>query len=288
MPRTPGIDVSRWQGEIDWALVAAQGYRFAVIRATVGDYYTDPRFYENWRGAQAAGFLVSAYHVVKPSQPPEAQIERLLDVLDGRKSDLPLVLDVELADRQSPAVITGVVKECADLIETQDGRKPIIYTGKWFWDPNLLRRQEWSAYDLWIANYGAQKPTLPADWSEWTIWQYSETGSVSGVASRATDLNWFNGSFEDLLAYCGREQHTVDERITEGTEAKRLRLRVTSSNLRIRSGPGVQHDYVGDLSRGDVIEVLAIEGDEVWVLFAPGKWAAMKHHGVDYMTFDDE
>ncbi len=288
MARTPGIDVSRWQGAIDWQQVAAQGYRFAVIRATVGDYYTDPRFYENWRGAIGAKLLVSAYHVVKPAIDAGAQIKRLFDVLDGRKSDLPLVLDVELADGQTPEVVTAVIKACAGAIETRDGRKPIIYTGKWFWDPNVLRRQDWREYDLWVANYGVESPTLPADWSEWVLWQYSETGSVSGVSSRATDLNWFNGSEDDLYAYCGTSAHAVETREVEGTGPRRLRLRVAAPNLRIRSGPGIDHAHIGDLQAGDVIEALAFDGEEVWVSFAPGQWAAMKYQGDTYLVFDDD
>lgn len=287
MSRTPGIDVSRWQGEIDWPTVAAQGFRFAVIRATVGDYYTDPRFYENWRSAIAAGLLVSAYHVVKPKISAAAQIDHLWDVINGRKSHLPLVLDVELADGQTPATITQVVKDCADLIEDQEGRKPIIYTGKWFWDPNVLRRQDWRDYDLWIANYGTQSPVLPADWSEWKIWQYSETGSVNGVSSRATDLNWFNGSYEDLLQYCAADRHEIETRAVEAAARVRLKLRVNAPTLRIRSGPGIQHNHIGDLAQGDVVEALGFDGPEVWVQIAPGQWAALKYGEDVYLVFDE-
>ncbi|MCD4685189.1 MAG: hypothetical protein K8S97_04560 [Anaerolineae bacterium] len=289
MSRTPGIDVSRWQGEINWGAVAAQGYRFAVIRATVGNYYTDPRFYENWKGAQAAGLLVSAYHVTKPKQSAQSQIDRLFDVLAGRTSDLPLVLDVELADGQTAATITGNVKECCELVARRAGRKPVIYTGTWFWNPNLLRRAEWAEYDLWIANYGASSPTLPQDWSEWVIWQHSEKGSVSGVSSTYTDLNWFNGSYEDLLAYC-KPGHDPADRPVEGSgEApKRLRARVTSRTLRVRSGPGVNYDHIGDLQQGEVIDVLAVDGSEVWVAFAPGRWAALKFQGQVYLEVEEE
>lgn len=284
MPKTPGIDVSRWQGEVDWNQVASQGYRFAVIRATVGDYYTDPRFYENWRGAHEAGLLVSAYHVVKPKQPVDAQIDRFFDVLDERNSDLPLVLDVELADGKTPAIVTNVVQQCAALVEEKSGRKPIIYTGKWFWDPNVLRCQNWRDYDLWIANYGAPAPTLPADWSEWVLWQFSETGSVEGVSSRATDLNWFNGTYEDLLTYCKTEHHDIEGREVERAAAPALALRVNSPYLRVRSGPGIEYDHIGDLGEGDVIAVKSIGGQDVWVEFETGQWAAMIYQGVSYLV----
>ncbi len=286
MARTPGIDVSRWQGEIDWRVVAAGGYRFAIIRSTVGDYYTDPRFYENWRGAQDAGLLVSAYHVVKPKTSAEAQITRLFDVLEGRQPDLPLVLDVELADEQPAPVVTGAVKACAQLIEQREGRKPIMYTGGWFWNPNILHSPEWAQYDLWIAHYGVDQPTLPQDWAEWRFWQHSEKGSVAGVTSRNTDLDWFNGSYEDLLAYAAKESGGEEEKEEKEAVERALRLRVTSPMLRVRSGPGVQYDHLEDLHAGDVIDILALDGAEVWVSFAPGKWAALTFQGERYMTFE--
>lgn len=290
MARTPGIDVSRWQGEIDWRVVAAGGYRFVIIRATVGDYYTDPRFYENWRGAHDAGLLVSAYHVVKPKQTAEAQIDRLFDVLEGRRPDLPLVLDVELADDKPAPVVTGCVKQCAQLVAAREGRKPLIYTGSWFWNPNILHAPDWAEYDLWIAHYGVDEPTLPQDWTAWRFWQHSEKGSVAGVSSRNTDLNWFNGSHDDLLAYAAKEpdgEAAADDAAGAAEDAKpALRLRVTTPSLRVRSGPGVQYDYLEDLQSGDVIEILALDGSEVWVSFAPGKWAALTFRGERYMSFE--
>jgi GH25 family lysozyme M1 (1,4-beta-N-acetylmuramidase) len=292
MARTPGIDVSHWQGEINWKLVAAQGYRFAAIRATVGNYHTDSRFYENWRGAREAGLLVSAYHVVKPKNTAESQITRLFDVLEDRVPDLPLVLDVELTDDQTPAVITGIVRECIQRIEQQAGRKPIIYTGAWFWNPNLLRGAEWANCDLWIANYGVENPGLPADWTAWRIWQYSDKGSVSGVSSHYTDLDWFNGSYEDLLAYANKPAEPVDRGLPIPTRdedqpaGRRLQARVTNPTLRIRSGPGVQYEHVGDLKAGDVVDIQALEGDEVWVAIGPGQWVAFTFRGETYLALE--
>jgi lysozyme len=292
MSRVSGIDVSRWQGKIDWGRVAASGYRFAVIRATVGNYYTDPRFYENWRGASEAGLLVTAYHVVKPKNTAESQITRLVEVLEDCQPDLPLVLDVELADEQTPATITGVIKGCAQRIEQHAGRKPIIYTGAWFWNPNVLRGDEFAQYDLWVANYGVETPALPADWSEWRFWQYSDTGRVAGVSSQNTDLNWFNGSHEDLLAYASQARETTEHAVTPDVEdeepfvTRRLQARVTHPSLRIRSGPGVQYDHIGDLKAGDVVDILALDGDDVWVAIAPGKWAAFAFRSALYMTLE--
>lgn len=280
MSRTPGIDVSRYQGAIDWARVAAGGYRFAIIRATVGNYYTDPRFYENWRGAHDAGLLVSAYTVIKPSHSAESQINRLFEVLEGTQADLPLVLDVELPDAMLPAGITAVVQDCCQRVADQTQRRPILYTGRWFWEPNIQHSPTWAQHDLWIAHYGVDSPTLPSDWSDWKFWQYSETGSVAGVSSRYTDLDWFNGSYEDLLAYA---QTTEDDRKKAPAA---LHGRVITPALRVRSGPGVQYDYLGDLHAGDLVDILAIEGKEVWVSIEPGRWIALTFNGERHLALE--
>jgi lysozyme len=287
MSRTPGIDVSRWQAEIDWPRVAAGGYRFAIIRASVGNYYTDPRFYENWRGASDAGLLVSAYHVVKPNQSAESQIARLFEVLEGRTPDLPLVMDVEVADGQTKETITNLIRECGQRIQQQEGRRPIIYTGKWFWEPNVFHSSEWAQYDLWIAHYGVQTPTLPAEWNVWRFWQYSESGSVDGVSSRHTDLDWFNGSYEELVTYAGKTTPPDGVSAKEKTApAKGKIARVTSPFLRIRSGPGVQYDQVGELHSGDMVEIAAIDGKEVWVSIGPNQWVAMVYAGERYLKLE--
>jgi hypothetical protein len=128
MTTTPGIDVSRWQGDIQWEKVASAGYRFAVIRATVGETYTDPRFDANWAGARDAGLLVSAYHVLKPEHPADSQVARLFETLGDRRADLPLVLDIELhGDPALPTSrpVSGLLAEGrADQAESRSSIPP--------------------------------------------------------------------------------------------------------------------------------------------------------------------
>lgn len=275
MDRVPGIDVSRWQGEVDWQRVKDAGYRFAFIRATIGDFYADPRFYTNWTGAQDAGILVSAYHVVTPNEPAESQIAYFFDVLDGRVSDLPLVMDVERDDGAEVTEISQCVRDCLQFVRARDGRGPIIYTARWCWNRYVLTSAEWQSYDLWTASYTTE-PILPRDWSTWRFWQYSERGQVSGI-SAATDLNWFDGTYEDLLAYAGKEGE-VPEIPKTG-----WRARVTTSKLNVRSGPGTDFEDLGDLYEGDVIDILILSGEDVWVEFEPGKWAAVALEGERYL-----
>ncbi|MCU0522441.1 MAG: hypothetical protein MUF84_17330 [Anaerolineae bacterium] len=267
MERVPGIDVSRWQGEVKWQQVAAAGYRFAMIRATIGDAYTDPRFYANWDGAREAGLLVSAYHVIAPKVSAEAQMLAFFDVLDDRISDLPLVIDVERDDGVDPKRITQCVRDCLREVEGREARRPIIYTARWYWNRFIQSSPEWSAYDLWVASYTSQ-PLLPRDWTVWRFWQHSESGDVPGSGSKSTDLNWFAGTHEDLLAYAGPAPAIRSAR------APKWRMRVTIPKLNVRSGPGVTYKDIGDLHDGDVVEVRRLAGKDVWVELEPGKWVA--------------
>jgi hypothetical protein len=195
-------------------------------------------------------------------------------------------MDVEVADGQSKETITNVVRDCGQRIFQQDGRRPIIYTGRWFWEPNIFHSSEWAQYDLWIAHYGVQSPTLPSDWSNWRFWQHSESGSVDGVSSRHTDLNWFNGTTDELLAYAGKTATDEDSAAAISTAPKGLRARVTSAFLRVRSGPGVQYDQVGELHSGDVVEISALDGKEVWVSIGPNQWVAMVYSGERYLKIE--
>jgi lysozyme len=281
MERVAGIDVSRWQGRMDWTKVAAAGYQFAMIRASIGDDYPDPRFQENWHGAQNAGLLVSAYHVIAPRAAPEQQIAYFFEVLGGRRADLPLVLDVERQDKTSPEAITRCVQACLADVECRDERKPIIYTARWFWDRNVLPAPEWRSYDLWVASY-TSTPILPRDWKSWRFWQYSESGAVPGSGSRATDLNWFAGSYEELVEYGG---NAGKEEAEEPDPEKPWRIRVLDK-VNVRTGPGTSFEDVGDLYPGDIIEVRALAGTDVWIQFEPGRWAAFANKGETYMKLE--
>jgi len=279
MDLVPGIDVSRWQRGINWDRVAEGGHRFAAIRATIGNYYTDPRFYVNWEEARDAGLFVSAYHVVAPERPADSQMNRFFEVLADRRSDLPLVLDVELSREVGSEAITECVAACAGAVEDETGRKPVIYTARWFWDRHVEDRPEWADYDLWVAHYGVQDPTLPSSWDTWTIWQHSDHGEVTGIGP-ATDLNWFNGGEEDLLAYVDAESPD------DGPPFEGLEARVAVERVSLRSGPGMNYGQVGELHQGDRVKVVSLSGEDIWIQVEPGKWAPFRSQGKRYMELE--
>ena len=197
-PMIPGIDVSKWQGTIDWAKVRQAGVEFAFIRISDGTGYLDAKFPGNWAGARNQGILRGVYQFFRSDEDAIAQAEILLDaVATHGDGELPPVIDVETTDDQSPATIAAQVGAWIAHVEGVLGVKPIIYTGSYFWNGSVAT-DDFADYPLWIAHWtGAACPNLPTVWADWAVWQHSATGSVSGI-SGDVDLNRFNGTAETM------------------------------------------------------------------------------------------
>jgi len=195
-----GIDVSYWQGTIDWSAVAADGVEFAFIRVSDGLGYYDSEFQDNWEGAQANGIIRGAYQFFRSDEDAVAQADLLLDEIGTlAEGDLPPVIDVESTDGQSSATIIAKVGQWLDHVEAATGRAPIIYTAKWFWQSNV-GTSEFADHPLWAANWDVACPDIPDQWSEWVFWQWSDSGSVGGISGNV-DLNVFNGDLAALMDF---------------------------------------------------------------------------------------
>lgn len=195
----PGIDVSYYQGNIDWNAVAADGVVFALIRVSHSLQFFDPEFDANWEGARAAGVHAGVYQYFEPDEDPIAQADLLLDSMGPlMPGDLPPVIDVESTAGQSPAAIANAVQAWVEHVEAALGVKPIIYTGPYFWQDNV-GSDAFEDYPLWIAHYGTNCPLTPTPWAKWNFHQYTDSGSTAGIAGNV-DQNVFNGSLDELLA----------------------------------------------------------------------------------------
>jgi lysozyme len=205
-----GIDVSYYQGEVSWSEVAAAGYGFAIARINHSDFM-DPEFDRNWAGIKEAGMLRGAYQYFEPGEDVAWQAQVVIDKLGVLgPGDLPAVIDVETDGGLPPAEVAQAVGEWLALVEAGTGKKPIIYTGKYFWQDNVAS-PDYADYPLWHAQYpnACQPPAAPppdcgcantADqWSQLVFWQYSSSGSVPGISGNV-DLDVFNGTIEDLEA----------------------------------------------------------------------------------------
>lgn len=188
-----GIDVSHYQGTIDWSSVAKTGVAFAFIKATEGTSSVDSEFQTNWRGSHAAGLLRGAYHFYRPDEDPKQQALHFLKAVQPGPRDLPPVLDVEISG--NPSDIVEGIQTWLTGVELAAGKKPIIYTNPSFWAG--LKTSGFSQYPLWIAEYGVTAPKVPEGWQTWTFWQFSESRSLQGINGHV-DFNLFQGTLPDL------------------------------------------------------------------------------------------
>ena len=213
---TYGIDVSKWQGTIDWAAVAAAGVEYAFIRVSDGSTVLDEFFDVNWQQAKANGITVGAYQFFRPAEDPVAQADLLLSMMGAlAPDDLPPVIDIEVTGGLSGAEIIDAAQAWIDVVEADVGVAPIVYTAPGWWDGNV-GLSSLGAYPLWVANWGVTCPSMPTGWSDYVFHQFSATGTVPGI-SGDVDENYFNGPAADLDAWtvgpsvCGDGVCSADE-----------------------------------------------------------------------------
>ncbi|HEX3131758.1 MAG TPA: GH25 family lysozyme [Thermoanaerobaculia bacterium] len=190
-----GIDVSHFQGTVNWTEVAASGIVFAFAKATDGITYLDPQFSVNWPAMKNAGLVRGAYHFYEPADDPASQAQHFLSNVTLETGDLPPVLDVEITGGVSSEELWSGVATWLQTVQTAIGRQPLLYTAPGFWNDNSPSLAL-TTYPLWLADYASQ-PTLPNGWSTWHFWQHSQTGTVPGV-STSVDLDLFNGTLLQL------------------------------------------------------------------------------------------
>jgi lysozyme len=199
---TEGIDISHWQGTINWTSVAAAGKKFAFMKASESTDYVDPTYTWNRTHAKAAGLLVGAYHFAAPTAvagDAVAEADHFLATATPTHGELLPVLDLERTGGLSPTALTGWVQAYMGRILQQTGLHGVIYCSPSFWK-TYMNDSTWFAANgytvLWIAHWtAATAPTLPAAaWNSngWTFWQYTSSGIVPGI-SGSVDLDRFNG-----------------------------------------------------------------------------------------------
>ena len=198
-----GIDVSEFQGGINWGAVKASGMQFAIARVGDGSYQ-DPTFAGNWSAMKSAGLIRGAYQFFEPGEDATAQANDVINKV-GRLGvgDLPVMLDMEVTGGQSAATITAKIHTWVDAITAGTGKRPFIYTGAYFWDDNV-KSGDFSSLALDVAWYGTNCPGVPNAWagSGWTFHQFTSTGRVSGIGGNV-DVDLFNGSLAQLQAFAG-------------------------------------------------------------------------------------
>lgn len=242
-----GIDVSSWQGKIDWSAVANYGMGFAILRITEKGNKTDSRFEENYQGCKQYGIPVGVYKYSYALSVAEIQAEaqNVVDVLDGRELQFPVWLDLEDASQRSlsDSTLMTMIKTFWSVV-TAAGYKFGIYCNVDWYD-NVIPAEAKSKYDFWIARYPAEdngwlqerlRPSVGVGW------QYSSKATIPGISGNV-DRNVF---YKDYTDSKDKEEKPV------GTWAKTKQLlddqvgyleKASNSNLDSKTGNAGYNNY---------------------------------------------
>ena len=199
-----GVDVSHYQGEINWPMLAGQDIRFAFIKATEGNAGWDERFADNWQGAWAAGLRVGAYHFFSFDSPGTTQAENFIAAVPAEPNALPPVIVVEgygqyrwrLPDAAS---VVPQLEAMARTLREAYGRRPILYCNRATYRAYIDGR--FGDCDIWYRDT-FEIPSLHGG-RPWTFWQYTDRGRLEGYRGeeKYIDLNVFCGTEAEFERY---------------------------------------------------------------------------------------
>lgn len=196
-----GVDVSYYQGNINWDALVSQGVNFAFIKATEGVDHNDTQFLQNWESAKNSAIYVGAYHFFRFENDGAQQAENFIRTVPAAENTLPPVIDVELyaslEEEPDVAQTQETLQEMLDILEAYYGKKPILYAA-----PNTYRtyiKDFADEYPIWISNYYYEP------YFDWTFWQYTDSGLLEGYDGdqKYIDLNVYRGSMAEFLEQFG-------------------------------------------------------------------------------------
>ncbi|WP_336080628.1 glycoside hydrolase family 25 protein [Thalassospira sp. CH_XMU1448-2] len=190
-----GIDTSHHNGDINWQQVQNSGIAFTFVKATDGLDYLDPTFTDHFAAARKAGLLRGAYHFYETNDDGAAQAAWFIKNVTLEPGDLPPVVDIERIKAPIKGNLHQQFETFLSLLEQHYHRRPIIYTGRKFWEHAM--KEHFPGNQLWIAEYGVDQPTIPVEWASWSFWQYTEELTVPGVPTKV-DGTYFNGDSRRL------------------------------------------------------------------------------------------
>lgn len=199
-----GVDVSAYQGQIDWQQLASENISFAFIKATEGSTFVDKKFLYNFAEAQKTDLAVGAYHFFSYDSPGKTQAENFIHTVEPYEGMLPPMIDLEFyGDKElnlpTREYVDEQLQDMLQVLENHYGQKPIIYaTEKSYL---LYLSGDYEEYDIWIRNV-VKKPKID-DQRNWTFWQYTNREKLVGYhgTEEYIDMNVFYGSAQEFAAY---------------------------------------------------------------------------------------
>ena len=190
-----GIDVSSWQGNINFTDVKNSGIYIVYIKSSEGTNYIDPYFERNYQNAKANGLKVGFYHYVTARNTEEArnQANFFAKVISGKEPDCKLAMDFESFDNLSINEINEISKVFLETLQNATNKEVVIYSNSY--SARNIFSKDLNIYPLWVANYGVSEPAGNDKWSTWVGWQYTSTGRVNGISGNVDRNQFTDGVF---------------------------------------------------------------------------------------------
>jgi len=214
-----GIDLSKWQGRVDWAAVKAAGTQFAFIKATEGGDHVDPKFIDHWYAAKRNNIPRGAYHFMYWCRPAEEQARWFKANVPQDPDALPPVLDLEWngASKTCPRKVSReqaleMTRTMLVAMQEHTGKRPIIYTDITFHSDVL--EGTLGDYPYWVRSVAAEPHQRYND-RVWTFWQFTTTGRVPGIDGDV-DRNTFYGTENQWQAFLATDCDPRQARSLEG------------------------------------------------------------------------
>ncbi|WP_034450885.1 GH25 family lysozyme [Butyrivibrio sp. AE2032] len=198
-----GVDVSCYQGDIDWSLLASQDLDFAFIKATEGSSFEDPKFRQNWQEASETGIRTGAYHFFSFESGGDTQAQNFINAVTPVDNMLPPVIDVEYygsfgsVETIDVEAVRKELRVMVDILTEEYGIKPVIYVSEETY--NTIVKDAFTDCGLW---YRSVYSDLPDD-VDWVFWQYSNRHRLKGYdgKERFIDMNVFSGNEDEFAKY---------------------------------------------------------------------------------------
>jgi lysozyme len=285
------LDVSRYQGQIDWTQVAPQPV-LVICKASEGVNYTDPDFQTYWNGLKITGIRRGSYHYFHADVDAGQQFTNYKNAITAAggliASDIAPVLDVEGLETQTPAVQKAAavgIKSWLDQAQAFSGKTPMIYTSKYQWGfvtDATGKTPAWTSnYPLWVAwiptnidKTGAPAGNaIPTGWNQWAIWQYANDGQITGI-NAPVDLDILSDWYAKSL---GQQTPPPGQQVITG--------KVTSSSgVNVRDQPSINGKIIGGLPNGTAVtgaSIKTISPSEAWLELKNPMvgWCAVVYNG---------
>lgn len=299
-----GVDLSHWQGICNFPLMNSKGIKFGITKATDIGWgtkkgFVDSKAVHNYTEMGKVGWLRGGYHWLDPKYgTAEYQADYYLDnFYFQHPTEFPPVLDLEDSDVISWNDMLMKAKGWLERVEKRTGRIPIVYTSNGYISKFLKSQTGFLArYPLWIAHYIQRSyPTVPEPWARAVMWQYSDRGhfpyykwggaSVGkewGSGSSYLDMNWWMGTYIELLEFC---DGVVVEPPTEPNEVL-FKAKCIIHSLYTRKGPGTNYPMVGYLMNGQIVDVY--EEKNGWFRIDADVWCSGSRWYMQRVTTSEE